>query len=122
MAQTVKNLPAMRETPVILGSGRFSGEGTGYPLRYSAWEIPWTEEPAGYSPWGHKESDTTERLTFHFHFPPFNIYRHDDPMPGSRAFCLLRLFVLTTVNVQNIKSTSQTENLFQLGINSENAF
>ena len=19
-----------------------------------AWEIPWTEEPAGYSPWGHK--------------------------------------------------------------------
>ena len=32
-----------------------------------AWKIPWTEEP-GYSPWGHKESDTTERLHFHFHF------------------------------------------------------
>ena len=29
-----------------------------------AWEIPWTEEMGGYSPWGHKESDTTERLTF----------------------------------------------------------
>ena len=26
-----------------------------------AWEIPWTEKPGGlYSPWGHKESDTTE--------------------------------------------------------------
>ena len=25
-----------------------------------AWEIPWTEEPGGYSPWGHKELDTTE--------------------------------------------------------------
>ena len=25
-----------------------------------AWRIPWTEEPGGYSPWGHKESDTTE--------------------------------------------------------------
>ena len=24
-----------------------------------AWKIPWTEEPGGYSPWGHKESDTT---------------------------------------------------------------
>ena len=24
------------------------------------WSIPWTEEPAGYSPWGHKESDTSE--------------------------------------------------------------
>ena len=23
----------------------------------------------GYSPWGHKESDTTERLYFHFHHP-----------------------------------------------------
>ena len=25
-----------------------------------AWRIPWTEEPEGYSPWGRKESDTTE--------------------------------------------------------------
>ena len=24
-----------------------------------AWEIPWTEEPGDYSPWGHKESDMT---------------------------------------------------------------
>ena len=24
-----------------------------------AWRIPWTEAPGGYSPWGHKESDTT---------------------------------------------------------------
>ena len=31
-----------------------------------AQKIPWTEEPvAGYCPWGHKESDTTERLHFH---------------------------------------------------------
>ena len=28
-----------------------------------AWRIPWTEEPGGYSPWGRKEMDTTERLT-----------------------------------------------------------
>ena len=25
-----------------------------------AWRTPWTEEPGGYSPWGCKESDTTE--------------------------------------------------------------
>ena len=25
-----------------------------------AWEIPWTEEIGGLSPWGHKESDMTE--------------------------------------------------------------
>ena len=23
--------------------------------RILAWEIPWTEEPGGYSPWGHKK-------------------------------------------------------------------
>ena len=30
-----------------------------------AWKIPWTEKLVGYSPWGHKESNTTERLHFH---------------------------------------------------------
>ena len=25
-----------------------------------AWRIPWTEEPAGCSPWGRKESDMSE--------------------------------------------------------------
>ena len=29
-----------------------------------AWKIPWVEQP-GKGPWGHKESDTTERLPFH---------------------------------------------------------
>ena len=31
-----------------------------------AWRIPGTEEPGGltmWTPWGHKELDTTERLT-----------------------------------------------------------
>ena len=28
-----------------------------------AWSIPWTEELAGYNPWGGKESGTTEQLT-----------------------------------------------------------
>ena len=36
-----------------------------------AWKIPWTEKPGrslvGYSPRGHKESDTTERLHLHLH-------------------------------------------------------
>ena len=31
-----------------------------------AWKIPWTEEPGRCSPWGRYESDTTERLHFHF--------------------------------------------------------
>ena len=30
-----------------------------------AWKIPW-RSLVGYSPWGHRESDTTEQLHFHF--------------------------------------------------------
>ena len=43
---------------LILGSGRSPGEGIGYPLQYS-----WSGEfgLAGYSPWGRKELDMTER-------------------------------------------------------------
>ena len=46
------------------GSGRSTGEGTGYPLQYSCLENPHEQRSlAGYSPWGHKESDMTERLS-----------------------------------------------------------
>ena len=31
-----------------------------------AWRIPGTEDLVGFSPWGQEESDTTERLHFHF--------------------------------------------------------
>ena len=31
-----------------------------------AWKIPWQWSLVGYSPWGRKESDTTERLHFYF--------------------------------------------------------
>ena len=32
-----------------------------------AWRLPWTEELGRlYSPWGHKESDSTEQLSLHF--------------------------------------------------------
>ena len=37
-------------------------KGTATQSSILAWRIPWTEEPwkSGYSPWSHKESDTTE--------------------------------------------------------------
>ena len=31
-----------------------------------AWKIPWMEEPGGLQSMGRSESDTTERLHFHF--------------------------------------------------------
>ena len=56
---TVKNLLAMRETWVwSLGWEDSPGEGKGYPLQYSG-----LENSIDCSPWGHKESDTTEQLS-----------------------------------------------------------
>ena len=51
----------------IPGSGRSPGEGNGNPLQHSCLEKShgW-RSLTGYSPWGRKESDTTERLHFHF--------------------------------------------------------
>ena len=45
---------------MIPGSGRSPGEGNGNPLQDSCLENP----IVGYSPWGCKESDTTEQLHF----------------------------------------------------------
>ena len=50
----------------VPGSGRSPGEGNGNPLQYSCLKNPIGQRSlnlAGYSPWGHKESDATERLT-----------------------------------------------------------
>ena len=49
----------------IPGSGRAPGEGNGNPLRYSCHG---QRSLAGYSPWGRKESDTTEQLTLYPRF------------------------------------------------------
>ena len=57
----------------IAGLGRSPGGGHGNPLQYLAWRSPWTEELAGYSPWGQKESDTTERLSAAQHSTALNI-------------------------------------------------
>ena len=48
----------------ISGLGRSSGGGHGNPLQYSCLENPHGQKSlVGYIPWGHKESDTTERLS-----------------------------------------------------------
>ena len=69
-----KNLPATGGTWVQslgwgdLGSipelGRSPGGGHGNPLQYSGLENPHVQRSlADYSPWGHRELDTTERLS-----------------------------------------------------------
>ena len=61
----VKDLPAnaedIRDMGSILESGRSPGEEHSNPLQYSCLENPHGQRSLmGYSPWGLKESDTTE--------------------------------------------------------------
>ena len=61
----VKNQPTMRETWVqSLGQEDPLEKEMANHSSTLAWKIPWTEEPGSYSPWGRKESDTTEQLDF----------------------------------------------------------
>ena len=58
----VKNPPANAgDTDSVPGLGRFPVGGHGNPLQYSCQESPYGKRGlVGYSPWGRKESDTTE--------------------------------------------------------------
>ena len=49
---------------LIPGLGRSPGEGNSNPLQYSCLGNSMERSLAGYSPWGRKESDMTEQLTF----------------------------------------------------------
>ena len=66
----VKNVPTnagdVRDTGSIPGSRRSPGGGHSSPLQYSCLENPhgW-RNLVGYSPWGRKELDMTERLGRH---------------------------------------------------------
>ena len=72
MAQTVKHLPAVRETRVrSLGlekERKWQPTPVFLPGKSHGWSL------VGYSPWGCKESDTTERLHFTSSHPSFLSY------------------------------------------------
>ena len=64
MAQRLKHLPGIQETQVrSLGWEDPLEKEMATHSTILAWRIPGIEEPGGYSPWGLKESNMTERLT-----------------------------------------------------------
>ena len=61
VAQMVKNLPAMRKAWVqSLEQEDTLEKGMATHSSTLAWRSPWTEEPGGLHPWGHKESNAIE--------------------------------------------------------------
>ena len=68
MAQMVKNLPAMQETWVQSLVGKIPWRAWQLTPVFLPGEFHGQRSLAEYSPWGHKESDTTERPIIHFFF------------------------------------------------------
>ena len=61
VAQMVKNLPAMQETQFqSLGREDSLEKGMATLSSILAWKFHGQRRLVDYSPWGHKESDTTE--------------------------------------------------------------
>ena len=79
MAQTVKSLPAMKETQVqSLGQEDCLEKEMATQSSILAWNIPWTEESGGLVHGVTKKSDTIELLTLSFsynycHFKHFQL-------------------------------------------------
>ena len=68
----------------IPGLGRSHGGGYGNPLKYSCLKNPHGQRSlAGYSPWGHKELDMTERLSTYILYDPMDV---GNLISGSSAF------------------------------------
>ena len=68
-----------RDGSSVPGLERSSGEGNGYPLQYYCLENSKDRGAwLGYSPWAHRDSDTTELLTlslFHYYVPGVGIHQ-----------------------------------------------
>ena len=77
----VKNPPANAEdkgdSGSISGLGRSLEQGTATHPVFLLREAHGQSSLVGYSPWGHKESDMTERLSTHTHVDPKPTRSHD---------------------------------------------
>ena len=106
VAQLVNNLPVNVEdtdSASIPGLGRSPGEGNGNPLQYSCLENSMEKRSlAGYSPWGHKESNMTmhthTHTHTHTHFPlPFSVYERiflDEPLRAREDGAFMHTYFL----------------------------
>ena len=113
VAHMVKNLFAMRETWVDPWVRKILWRGNGKPTPvFLPGESPWTEEP-GYSPWGRKDSDMTERLstnTFTISSPTskINLLKHliSLLLPGLTDSNLAALNLPTSLNTPKMQAWS----------------
>jgi len=85
-----------------------------------AWKIPWMEELVGYSPWGRKESDTTERLHFHFSLScigegngnPFQCSCLENPRDGGAWWAAVCGVTQSRTRLKQLSSSSSSSSVY----------
>ena len=97
----VKNLRAnvgdLRHAEWIPGSGRSPGGGHGNPLQYYCLDNSHGQRNVvGFSPWGHKELDTTE-VTWHTHTQLSSNFLNHSSLVITVTKCALCLFIYVRV-------------------------
>ena len=98
---------------LIPGSGRSAGEGNGYHSSILAWEIPWTEDLAGYSPWGHEESHTTEQYN-NVHMSDCVLYQYICSSPWGWTADRRYLHLVTGIRRERMKQWLAKHLKFQI--------
>ena len=84
-----------------------------------AWKIPWTEEPGGLQSMGSLESDTTERLHFHFSFSrigegndnPLHCSCLENPRDGGAWWAALYGVPQSRTGLKRLSSSSSSSKL-----------
>ena len=83
-----------------------------------AWKIPWTEEPGGLQSMGSLESDTTERLHFHFSLScigegngnPLQCSCLENPRDGGAWWAALYEVAQSRTRLKRLSSSSSSSN------------
>ena len=89
----------------IPGSGRYPGEGNGNPLQYSCLER--SHGCRSYSPWGHKELDTTGRLQV-------TSFQWDALPPNIHSMSSFRIHIITQILHSLIQFSSVAQSCLTL--------
>ena len=96
----------------IPGSGRSAGEGNGNPLQYYCLEKSHGQRSlVGYSPWGRKETDTTERLhllTYFTYVPCLLTFYAEYIMLNARLEDLQPGIKIARRNINNLRYADDT--------------
>ena len=82
-----------------------------------AWKIPWMEEPGGLQSVGSLESDTTERLHFHFSLSsigegngnPLQCYCLEKPRDGGAWWACVYGVAQSRTRLKQLSSSSRSE-------------